>query len=205
MRNMNDYTRVTEALKPFSGISYIDKDIVKNAADRGTCVHKLCDIIVCMGFLEEEEIDYNIKKYTRNDEHFTKEKKIVCKMVSGFDKWHVGKRFENKPERFFDDEYMITGECDLIFKDNEGKRVLVDIKTPVSFSSTWPLQCCAYAYMANKLNLKIDRTLVVQLPRNDSNAKEIYTDEKFERFLGALDMYRTFFKDVKSLINEDYI
>lgn len=42
----SDYTRVTEILKPFSGLDRIPKDIVANAARRGTKVHDVCEGII---------------------------------------------------------------------------------------------------------------------------------------------------------------
>ena len=45
-QDSNDYTRVTEILSPFSGLDRVPKAILKNAADRGTRVHKVCEGIV---------------------------------------------------------------------------------------------------------------------------------------------------------------
>lgn len=204
-RNIDDYTRVTAVLSPFSGLNLIDPEVLSNAANRGTCVHNLCDLLICLGFLEEEEIDSHIKKYARNDEHFEKEKKLIVKMLTSFDKWRIGKRFENKPERFFDDDLMITGECDMIYKNSHGYRVLVDLKTPVSVSKTWPLQGSAYSYMSKKSGLKIDFIVFVQLSRSNAEAKEHFYEENFPLFKSALDMYRYFYKDWKQPLNEDYL
>lgn len=40
------YTRITEILSPFSGLDKIPKEIVANAARRGTKVHDICEGIV---------------------------------------------------------------------------------------------------------------------------------------------------------------
>lgn len=44
--NLKDYTRVTEVLYPFSGLSNIKPDILANAARRGTRVHDICEGIM---------------------------------------------------------------------------------------------------------------------------------------------------------------
>lgn len=40
------FVRVTEILSPFSGLDKVPKDILANAANRGTRVHDVCEGIV---------------------------------------------------------------------------------------------------------------------------------------------------------------
>lgn len=56
-----DYTRVTEILSPFSGLDRVPKAILKNAADRGTRVHKVCEGIV--RGIGEWDVDVEISGY----------------------------------------------------------------------------------------------------------------------------------------------
>jgi len=46
MHNREAYTRVTTILYPFSGLQNVDPDILANAANRGTKVHKICEGII---------------------------------------------------------------------------------------------------------------------------------------------------------------
>jgi hypothetical protein len=193
MREINLYTRVTEVLYPFSGLKDIDPEVLKNAADRGTAVHKICDSLVLkLGKFDLEDL---VKEYCRNHEHFEKEKKLVEKFVESFEKWYEGKNFLKKPDRFFNDEHMITGECDLIYKDDYNRVVLVDLKTPASESKSWLLQGSAYSYMAKKENHNIDIIEFIQLSRTGAKPKCYRYKEQFELFKSHLDSYRYSFKN----------
>lgn len=45
-QDISGYTRVTEVLSQFSGLDKVPKDILENAARRGTKVHNICEAIV---------------------------------------------------------------------------------------------------------------------------------------------------------------
>ncbi len=45
-QDKSDYIRVTEILSPFSGLDKVPKDILANAARRGTLVHEICESII---------------------------------------------------------------------------------------------------------------------------------------------------------------
>lgn len=46
IQDKSEYSRVTEILSPFSGLDKVPKDILANAARRGTKVHDACESIV---------------------------------------------------------------------------------------------------------------------------------------------------------------
>jgi hypothetical protein len=190
--NDKEYLRVTDILYPFSGLKDIDQEILKNAADRGTVVHKICDsILLGHGTIGLEEL---VQEYCRNPEHVVKEKEKVEFLVKSFEKWFVGKDFLKKPERFYDDDLLLTGECDLVYNDN-GKTVLVDLKTPVKESKSWLLQGSAYSYLSKKEKYHIDRIEFIQLSRTGGKAKVFTYEENFPLFLSVLNTYKYFYSE----------
>ena len=168
------YIRITDVLSKFSGLDKIDPEVLRNAADRGTRVHQYCDAIIeGLGLFSIED---DCKGY-----------------IDSFNQWNVGKNYLTKPPRFYDDEFMITGECDAIYKQ-DGKLILVDFKTPVAESKTWPLQGSAYAYMAKKLGYNIEYIEFVKLSKVGKPPKVYTYTENFDLFLSCLDVYRYFYK-----------
>lgn len=207
MKDKSLYTTVTECLQPFSGLDSIAADIVSNAGSRGTVVHMICDAIIFEYPTADdvEYIDKIIRLYTRGDHHFEKEKDIIFKLVESFKKWAEGKKFLKKPKRFFNDDLWLTGECDLLYKNEDGKTVLVDLKTPVSESKTWALQGSAYSYLAKQEGIKVDFIHFVKLSRTGGNAKEYLYEENFPLFKAHLDAYRYSFKGSVPVEVLDYI
>ena len=182
----DDYTRITSVLSPFSGLMHIDKEVLERAAYRGTCVHESIDAII-EGF-EPDPLENGWEAY-----------------VDSFKQWNVGKRYIARPERFYDDEYMITGECDAIYKQDDGTLVLVDFKTSSCVGKTWPLQGAAYSHMAVKAtNLQIDKIEFVKLHK-DGKAPKVctYYSEEWDLFLDCLRVYRHFFENQKFIDIED--
>lgn len=170
MQEFKTYDRVTSVLYPFSGLSKIDKSILKNACDRGTRVHEICDAIMeGIGFEYDQFGGY----------------------YDSFNLW-ANKDFLVKPDRFFCNDYKITGEIDGIYRDGKGL-VLFDIKTPYREGKTWKLQASAYAYLARKHGYNITRVEVVKLNK-EGKLPTVYTyKEDFKKFVCCLDVYREFF------------
>lgn len=179
-----EYTRVTECLYFLTGLSKVNPEVLKNAADRGTRVHISCDALIegLAIFPQDDELGY----------------------IESFKKWYGSKTFLKKPDRWYDDEFMITGECDCIYKE-DGELVLVDFKTPANESKTWSLQLSAYAYMAKKQGLQFKRIEAVKLCKQGRNAKTfIYADE-FDLFKKCLEIYRTFLKQNRDIEIAEYL
>jgi ATP-dependent exoDNAse (exonuclease V) beta subunit len=175
MKDIQQYTRVSEILSPFSGLKNIPPEILQNAANRGTKVHEICDSLINdIGVLN---LDENVAGY-----------------IQSFEQWLPGKKFLDKPERFFCDELMITGEIDGIYHSADGL-VLVDFKTPAKKSSTWNLQLSAYAYLCGKAGYKIDFLEVVRLDKTGKAPEVIRYDDQLALFLKCIDVYRYFYKD----------
>jgi hypothetical protein len=205
MKDKSLYLTVTQVLEPFSGIKDINADVIKNAADRGTTIHSICDSIAYNFRFDEESIDEMIKSYCRNQEHFEKEKVLVRSMVDSFEKWILGKKMFNKVPRFFNDEFMLTGECDFIYKNETGQLTLVDLKTPIKESKTWLLQGSAYSYLAKKEGYDIECIEFVKLDRAGKKPKVFYYEENFSLFKANMDAYRYWYEDRTLESPLDYI
>lgn len=171
----NDYDRVSQVLYPFSGLTKIDPSILKNAADRGTRVHELCDSLMSNFGIFEMEPD-------------------LSGYIESFKKYFNDKNFIDKPPRFYCDEHKITGECDALYKTEDGL-VLVDLKTPVRESKTWRLQGSAYSYLAKKAGYSVSRIEFVRLCKKGKEPEIFIYEENFPKFLQYLQVYRECFKN----------
>lgn len=173
-----NYYRVTEVLQPFSGLHSIPKDILDNAADRGTRVHLCCDALInCLGEIKEEDISGYIES---------------------FKAWFDTKVFLLTSHRFYCEKLKITGECDGIYLSEQGL-VLVDFKTSSKESKTWALQGAAYCLMAKESGHNIKKIEFVKLDKS-GKYPEIFCydyEEHLEMFLKCLDVYKYFFKPKK--------
>lgn len=182
MKDINNYTRVTEVLSFFSGFQAIDPVVLQNAANRGTLVHQICDAII--EGIGTPPVSSEISPY-----------------IDSFLQYPE-KAYIKKPERFFCDELMITGECDAIYKEGDSL-VLVDFKTSRAEGKTWALQGSAYAYLAKKAGYPIDRIEFVKLDRTGKAPKVLVYQDQFPDFLAALRMYRLFFDGKPPILGED--
>lgn len=151
-KSRENYLRVTNILYPFSGLQFIDADVVANAGRRGTKVHKICEAIV--SGLGELGVDEEVWGY-----------------VESFKKWWgEGRNVVCMEERFWDDDLGITGQVDFIIR--EGDRLIVtDIKTSSRPSPTWPCQGSAYAYLAKKYGYDISSIHFLHLNKHGKEAK----------------------------------
>lgn len=179
------HDRVTDVLYPYSGLSAIPPNILKTAADRGTIVHELCT----------GEMN-GIGMFQYEPEHKG--------YVESFLKWHIPSAFHACPQRFYNDELMITGECDGLYTSPNGL-ALIDLKTSAREGGTWPLQGSAYVHMARQAGYDIKRIEFVKLDKTGKAPKVFVYEEKFDMFLKCLDVYREFFKNSKPVRYADYL
>lgn len=176
MQGTSEYDRITSVLYPFSGLSKINPEILKNAANRGTIVHKCCDAIMDGMGIDE------------NHEHIG--------YINSFNQWAEGKEFLDKPGRLFCDKYKISGEIDGLYK-NESGVTLFDIKTPVRESNTWSLQGSAYNYLLENSGIEINKIEFIKLDKTGKKPKSFFYEYDFGMFLKCLDIFRRFFKGKK--------
>lgn len=169
------YLRVTQVLSIFSNLHMVDKEVLEKAAERGTFVHSYLEALE-----EGFPADHIPEPYVG--------------YISSYIEWAAGKKFIEKPERFYCDELKITGEIDAIYQDGDD-RVLVDYKTPERESKTWKIQASAYAYLARSYGYDISRIEFVKLSKTGKEAKVFTYQEDMGMFIKMLECYRYFFKD----------
>lgn len=170
-----NYLRVTQILYPFSGLEKIDSEVVANAAQRGSRVHKICESII--SGLGEFGVDEETWGY-----------------VESFKKWWTNApEVISMEERFFDEEHKITGQVDLICKMDEGL-VIIDLKTSARPSKTWPLQGSAYAYLAKRHGYDIKKIFFLHLNKHGKEPKLIEYPITEMFFLEVLRVYNYFYR-----------
>jgi hypothetical protein len=169
------FIRVTDVLSPFSGLQHIDPNIVQNAANRGSRVHKVCEAI--MEGIGEWDVDDEIAGY-----------------VTSFKKWWAdGHKILSMEQRFFCSELMITGQVDLIIAQKEGA-VILDLKTPAKVSKTWALQGSAYAHLARSAGYDIRGIHFLQLNKHGKDPTLHVYDDQFDMFKKCLDVFNHFYR-----------
>ncbi len=181
----DNYTRVTHILGAFSGLQSIPKDILQNAAERGTLVHQFIDAYI------EEMPSPDVPSH-------------IAGYIDSFKIWASNKAFVKKPDRLYCDDLMITGEIDAIYEER-GHLVLVDFKTPAKESCTWKYQASAYSYLLKKSGIDIIRTEFVKLEKNGAEPRVYEYQEDMETFKKIYEVYKLFFKDKKQDVYLDYI
>jgi len=176
------YIRVTDVLKPFTNFSHIDPAVLKNAADRGTRVHKYCELYAQNMLIEQPLSD--------------------CKgYVDSFKDWFDDNVEEviSLEKRINHELLKISGKYDLVItKKGNPTRHLVDIKTPQSPALSWPLQMAAYQYLFEYENIGcLGERICLMLDKKGGKAKEIvyvnYEDD-WKLYLSALKLYKYFNK-----------
>lgn len=177
-----DYTRVTEVLYPFSGLSAINPDVLANAARRGTRVHEVCEGIV--RGIGAWDLDEEIQGYVKSFEHW----------------WDEGHNVVAVEKRFYCDELMITGAVDMIVQTPQGA-VIVDIKTSSRPSKTWPLQGSAYAYMARAAGYDIQDIQFLHVNKFGKKPKIYSYPDQMDLYRSCLDVYNHFFKKKKKKVS----
>lgn len=185
MRNKNNtpqltgYTRVSDVLSPFTDFSHIDKNVLLNAANRGTRVHKYIELHLHNLFVAD--IDEDCQPYF---ESFLQWQADILDKVYCLE------------DRYYCDDYKITGQVDMIgtFKGSD-EQIIIDIKTPQSQSKTWRLQTAAYLYLARKnVDPSIKRRGCLMLDKLGAPANFVEYTSKLDEdlFFKALELKRFF-------------
>ena len=176
------YARVTEVLEPYISFNQIDPVILQKAADRGTRVHKYCELYVQNLLIEkvEEEckpyVDSFIQWFdTMVQELWVSEMRLSCS------------------------KYLISGKLDLIVTIKGDKsETLVDLKTPQQASQSWQLQTAAYRYLMRvSQGIDIPRRICLILDREGKLPRIVeYTNHEADErlFLSAAELFHFFRK-----------
>lgn len=172
------YYRVTEVLYPYSGMKYVKKDVLENAAVRGTKVHNAC-----------EGVARGLDPWPLTDD-------LQGYFDSFLKWWNKGHQVLDVEKRFFCDDLSITGQVDLILESPRGV-VICDLKTSQQESKTWCMQGSAYSYMAKKAGYDVKNIMFLQLFRDGSYPKEYFYSEDMDMFRKCLDVFERFFATKK--------
>lgn len=184
------WDRVTEVLRPFTGIEFVDPDILTTACDRGNKVHSYIE-----GYLRGIPFQFEDDVVSPYAESFRKFWEASSHAFEG------GELILEK--RLFCSDKKITGKADVIIK-TEGRTYIIDWKTSASKNKSWALQGAAYRYLCNVEGYEnVDAVLFVKLSKHGGRATS-YKDENYEEnleiFLKCLDLYRHF--DMKKTRNK---
>lgn len=181
------YTRVTTPLSIYSGYEKVPEVILDYAADRGTRIHKYCELYahdMLFGQVDEDCIEY----------------------VQAFVNWYDAEVREVlfTEERLYCNDLLIQGMPDMVCKLKTRppgfKPVLIDIKTSLKYSKTWDLQTAAYKYLCLKNGYEIGDRIVVHLHKDanfdtieykDTHQDTLY-DEHLITYQACLKAYRYF-------------
>ncbi len=190
------YDRVTEVLRPFTGVEFVDKDILDTAAERGNKVHSYIE-----GYLKGI--------------HFQFEDEVIAPYVQSFKKFWEASSHAFKDgniileKRLFCSQKKITGKADVIIEvkgqtKEEDITYIIDWKTSVSKNKSWALQGAAYKYLCIEEGYEnVEAVLFVRLSKHGKSAtinKDENYEENLEIFLKCLDLYRYF--DMKKSRNK---
>ena len=191
---MFDYLRITEILKPFTGIEFVDPELLQIAADRGTRVHDCIEDILA-GRWSPEVIDEEVQGYLESFELFWKS--------SG----HVFDYTEMQIEkRLFCPKLKITGKLDLIFT-KPGRTYAIDWKTSSKKQDSWFLQGSAYTYLLKQNGYpEVDDVLFVHLKKGKkpTTYKDPEPEKSWQIFLKCLELYRYFKMDTTRRQNDKF-
>ena len=173
--NEKDYLRVTEILNPFSGYALIDPEILRKASERGIKIHEHLDCLL-------KEIGlWGIDKAHQG---YIDSAKFFLDEIT-----HV---YETE-KRFYDDELMVTGQCDVIC-EYEGKRTLVDWKTSANVNKVWTAQGSAYTNLARNSGYEVEKVVFVKLSKDGKKPKIVEIQEDYQEFLTLYKVYTKYFK-----------
>lgn len=141
------YTRISEIVRRYSGYDNVPKYVLDAACHRGTMVHDLISATMSgVGFPEIPE--YIMGYYESFEKWFSTQNACTFLM----------------PERWYDDETMLTGECDCLMQQ-DGKTTLIDFKTSAQENKAWMLQAGGYLFLSKKCGINVDKVSFFRLSK----------------------------------------
>jgi hypothetical protein len=173
------YLRVTTPLARYAGYENVPANILEYAAGRGTRVHTYAELYAAnmlFGEIDQDCIEY----------------------VQAYINWHDSNAdfVVSTETRLFCEDLLIQGKPDLIcsMKDKEkfgSGYWLVDLKTSLEYSKSWPLQTAAYAYLCKINNIPLEGRLIVQVSKEGTYKEYLFHDiETPEQYRADLEMYK---------------
>lgn len=185
------YFSVTKVLQPFADFSKIPPHVLAYAADRGTRVHRICLNVYAKGIpvmnVPDDCYGFFLSFTTWFDQY-------VAEVL------HIEKEFVDR-------RFGFVGHVDMICLLNDGRIVIVDLKTPAIESPSWKLQLAAYREAVNQeFCVQAAGQQPIEVPakngcmslllnKDGKRAKASvyqYSNDDFAVFLSALNVYRYF-------------
>lgn len=169
---------VTQALNIMSDEIYanVSENVMRVAADRGSKVHKACELWD-QGELDEEQLDPILRPYLEGWKKFLKETGFQVKFNES-KVWSVTNSY--------------AGTLDRV-GDLNNKVALVDIKARARLTDETGPQLAAYKAAFEEINkkIRIRERWAVNLKNNGTYQMKQYTDrEDYKDFLACLRLYR---------------
>ena len=177
------YLRVTECIKPFSGIEFVpDKYLIPAGTFGSQCHFHIQNLLT--GFetkIEDDRIEpvlNSFAKFWKDSLHAFEDSKIVIE------------------KRLYCDKYQITGCIDCVIVTDK-KTYIFDWKTSKKIhKETWSLQAACYRYLLEVNGYtNITDPVFVKLDRDGKDPTLFKCDnyeEDLERFFNCLDLYKYF-------------
>ena len=176
------YTRVTQPLQLFNEFSNIDPIVLSRACDRGTKVHKYCEMHVL-------------------GEYFPEPSDSLIGYLNSFRRWYDLMVVEliSSEGRFYDEIVKVTGAIDIVaILQGDTVPTIIDIKTSAVEAKTWCLQTAMYRHLYNGqggVKLKAERRIALRVDKGGGMAK-VYEYTDYERdiklYMGILNAWRFF-------------
>lgn len=176
----SDLPRVTEILRCFSGMEYVDKQVLARAAQRGTTVHAICAGLAKGAWIPESTIDEELHGY-----------------IASFKQWAAAQvlAFPIIEKRLQDNHNLFTGQLDFVIKGSDNELYLVDLKTSTRPQKTYPIQMAAYKYLLEIHGVRIKAAMLVYLSKDGEFPDIARYDELDDEtcvFFSALKCYQYF-------------
>lgn len=165
IKDNKEYIRVSDIVGLFRGcFDPRIKDVVEQKAIIGTEVHNMCSLYA-QGLPYPKTTNLRVQKYFDCFKNYYDNNQIFDGVLLS-------------EERFYDDELMVTGQIDFVFKvKNRSECVLADIKTTSTVDEFhWWLQGILYAKMLQQAGIKlVDSFTFIQLHDKSSASPTLIT------------------------------
>jgi hypothetical protein len=177
-KNTTKYPSVTQVFGHY--LADVPQKLLEYAGDRGTRVHRFCTSYAINAFMPGG-VDDDCKGY-----------------FLSFQEWFHGhvKQVLWVEKEFVDHDFGFAGHPDLGLELKDGRRTIVDLKTPRKFERVWAGQLAAYRHLAEKNGEKFDPVGSLRLnPYGGPAIMKWYQDSPRDlaAFVNLLTGYKYFF------------
>lgn len=169
----DEYVSVTKVIYPLVNFENINKEVLDNAAQRGTAVHAICDQFD-KGELDMSRVDKELIPYLGAWVNFVEQSGI---------------KFTALEKIVFNKKKMFAGRLDRVGSIGH-KKYVIDIKTGKEKQHYWGVQLAAYRSCLE--SWRMVESIVVQLKDDETYRVISYPDYCIDLlcFYSCLDIYR---------------